>query len=649
MQSGSERGGALYTFFRGVGALAAAAVIGLSQTVDYSVLSDAKLHENMLTDRNQLPGAAVGALVLIALCFLRRAAKRQGAGRRREVGLAVFAAIFGFLSVAAQSLYHFDSFVFLTKGTYQTVLSLLCMAGYAGLYYLAARLLFLLLDGGALQRGAALPAPLPTPGGRFGRFVAAHTTAAATAGILLCWLPWLVAFWPGVVTWDMFTQLKACFGTLPLMDDNPVVSTLLMGGCMRLGLWLGSGDLGAMLYMLLQSFVCAYAFGVSISEMKRLGAARWLCIGAGLFFALLPVWPMYARTGHKDYLFTGVCLLFTVAAARAAGRADGAILPLPMRPRDYVRLFALALATCLLRKNGIAVVLPSVAFAVAFAWRGDRKRRARLVAAFSGALALYAVIELAVLPLCGVEKGSARELYSIPFQQTARTLRDEPDAATAADLQAVSGVLDAEAIAESYVPVLSDPVKATYHADGDAAAMRAYFGAWLRMGARAPTPYFAALLSQNYGYYLFTPRIWYNDSTGPCFWYDWSIIPQDWIEEFGLAMPASLAGARGLLERVAEGAEDVPLIGLLCCNALYAALTWLCGWYLLRRKRGAALLYAVPSLCTMLLCFGMPVNACLRYFLPVVATAPLLLAAAASAGKGKSEGAGEGEEKREKT
>lgn len=593
-------------------ALAAAGCITLGQSVRYDTLSTMAERENIPIDGNPVPWALLCILLAVAIWRIR------GRTCKQRAGLWIFAAMFGFLSVCAQSLYHYDSFEFLTKNGYQFVLSCVCMASYACLYQLAGRVLFYVLDSGRLQ--SAVAAPDQKPNGLIA-WARRHTRLAALLCILLCWLPWMIAFYPGVVTWDMFTQMQAAFGTLPLMDDHPVVSTWIMGGCMRVGLLLGSGNLGAFFYMLLQTLICAFAFGCAIEEMGRLGCSRWLQGAALLFFALMPVWPMYARMGHKDFLFTGVCLLFTIEVTRAVFRGREAFAA----PRDWIRLGLLALLTCLLRKNGLAVVLPSAVLTALFAFSG--KQRLHAAAAFCGAVALYAAFQLIALPAMGIPKGPSRELYSIPFQQTARYLRDHGDDVAQEDGQAVDTVLDAQRIADLYVPVLSDPVKATFRGG----EMTAYLRAWLRMGMRDPTAYFAALLSGNYGYYLFTPRIWYNDSTGPCFWYDWEIIPQDWQTQFGLTLPDRLAGAREAFRTVAEGFEDLPLAGLLYQNALYAVLTWLCTWYLIRRRNQRYWIAAVPSMCTFLLCFGMPVNACLRYFLPVVASAPLLLAAAARA------------------
>lgn len=59
---------------------------------------------------------------------------------------------------------------------------------------------------------------------------------------------------------------------------------------------------------------------------------------------------------------------------------------------------------------------------------------------------LYYGMNAWVYPMLNVQKGSTREMLSLPFQQTARYLRDNPQDVTEDEKKIISAVLDYEKI-----------------------------------------------------------------------------------------------------------------------------------------------------------------------------------------------------------
>ena len=83
-------------------------------------------------------------------------------------------------------------------------------------------------------------------------------------------------------------------------------------------------------------------------------------------------------------------------------------------------------------------------------------------------------------------------MLSVPFQQTARYLREYPDDVTASEKKAINRILDYDVLAEKYNPELSDPVKITFRFRDDDndpkldGYMNDYFKAWFAMFRRHP-------------------------------------------------------------------------------------------------------------------------------------------------------------------
>ena len=110
-------------------------------------------------------------------------------------------------------------------------------------------------------------------------------------------------------------------------------------------------------------------------------------------------------------------------------------------------------------------------------------------------------------------------MLSIPFQQTARYLRDAGDDVTPEEKAAISAILDYEGLPELYNPNLSDPVKATYDNETGLDELITYFQAWYQMLLRHPDIYVQATMNNLYGYFYpggFTTKLYsYDNSAEP--------------------------------------------------------------------------------------------------------------------------------------
>lgn len=61
-----------------------------------------------------------------------------------------------------------------------------------------------------------------------------------------------------------------------------------------------------------------------------------------------------------------------------------------------------------------------------------------------------------------IEPGGIQEALSLPFQQTARYVKEHEEEVTQEEKEAIKGVLAYNKLGKYYNPKISDPVKATY-------------------------------------------------------------------------------------------------------------------------------------------------------------------------------------------
>lgn len=568
----------------------------------------------------------------LALCFALLYWRVYVVRRRRPgIGGCALGLLFGLTNAMGGTLFAYDSWAMLS-GAAAMGKALLRVLGQA----LPMTAFFTWLDG-ALKSGAPT-APGALDGvtirrfARIGRFWRAHTTVACMLLLALCWLPYLLAFYPGTVCWDLGEMVAQFFGKYEVDTWHPVFTTWLIGGCVWLGRLLGSDNLGAMLFTLLQTALLSYALSRSVVFLRRLGMKRAIWLSALAFFAVTPLWGGYAQFISKDTLYTAALLLFTLEVLELFALREERAKEIPRRLS--AGLFLWGLLSCLLRSNGLYVVLPTAVLAVIFGARGMNRAApgAALAAAVAGAL----LFSNALLPALGVRDETASGLYSVCFQQSARVLRDHGNEVTAEEYAEIDRVLEADRLPELYEPWISDPVKFTFRQYGQGAevekpALARYRKTWLSMMQKYPLTYAEAFFAGNVSYYAFTPKLegqTYNDQAGNRLVFETYELgdSRGYDPRFlDTTQLSSLDGARRLLAAFARGWRYLPLVSLLYACATYTWLLVGAGLSLARQRRWRMLVCFVPALLSLGVCLLSPVNDYFRYFLPIVAmTFPLV-------------------------
>ncbi|MCE5342354.1 MAG: DUF6020 family protein [Eubacteriales bacterium] len=453
-------------------------------------------------------------------------------------------------------------------------------------------------------------APKPVPKGREGL-----PTAVYALLLFLCWLPYLVAVWPGTVSNDSITQLAEILGVKALENGNPLAQTGLIWLAVQVGQGLlGSADAAVTLYVSVQAALLAWLLGYTLRRMADMRAPRWLTWLAGVFYALCPVFPVFAFCMGKDTVFAMAVLWFTLMVWRMV---ESKRPPL----RTVLGLCLSAAACALLRNAGAALagitllVLLIRAFTVP-----TRQWQAPLIALAAMGVAL-GVLYIMVVPSLQAQPAAEAENWSVPLQQVARvaaggTLSEEEKAV-------IDAVLPVEEIRIAYNGELSDPVKALWRPAASAEAKSAFFGTWLRLGVKYPATYLSAFFHNSYGY-LFPG---YVSTIKPTFLLGMegrtTLIDGQFDFTVNPAAETLKTALRSLFAYVP--------FRLLCAPGLYGwlALLALAGILGSRQRRNAVCL--LPGLLALAGCLFSAVNGYFRYAMPLYFMAPLLLALLAQA------------------
>ena len=538
---------------------------------------------------------------------------------RPGIGQWLFGLFFGVANYFGTTMFAFDSWLFVGNLISVYTVALKCLG--QGLAMVAA----LTWIAGWLRSTLPVLEPLETRSllQRLRAFYASHTTAALMLLLALCWLPFLVIFYPGVVISDMAWMFEQAEGLTQMTTWHSVFTTWVFALCVHFGRLFHSDNLGCLVYMLLQTALLCYAVARSLGLMRQLGAnRRWQLAGVA-FFTLTPIWGAYCIMLGKDTLFTATALLWLVQTVEwyRRRRAYGFW--------RYAAYGVTALLLCLWRNNGLYLVLPCLAVFAALLARGwDRLRMSGVAAAV---LAVMLLFDHVLIPALGIVDNRASGVYSNLFQQVARVVRYQKDNLTQEQRDGIDAVLDLDAIGTLYEPWISDPVKYTYRQFGQGAqvekeALKGFLDTWLSMLPDYWDFFLESFVANNRGYYAFIPRytgITYSQQAGRRFFFGTYTIEGE--GQLHSTHPAFLSGLRDKLQSLCERWDTIPMLQVLLNCAAYTWLLVGAALSCLRKKRWREAALFMPALMCFVTCLLSPVDDYFRYYLPIAAMTPLLL------------------------
>lgn len=444
----------------------------------------------------------------------------------------------------------------------------------------------------------------------------------------ICWLPWIILTYPGVIWYDARQQLLQFFG-LPntftagaLSDHHPVFDTLLYGLFISLGRASGSADAGAFLFCVFQAFAAAAAMASGVILARRVGAtSRTLnvLLAVTCFF---PHLPLYASAMAKDATFLPGFIFFSVASIEIV-RSRGACLGSARRIVAYV---ALALIMSLTRKTGLIMVLIIVAVTAACV-RGRRARAAVASAGVIAACVMVLVMPGIILPALGAKPGGSQEALGLLFQQSARLLREQGNDLPAWQRNAIEDVLGEDA-ASNYSWWITDTVKDPLVDTGYEENLPAYICAWAAGLVDHPLVYLKSYLAVQTGWYAM-PAAGGEDYI----MYGTPIDAHEMNHRFegsriiGFSWRDTTVGS--MLEDIDEWVQSTPVGALLLSKAFWS--TWMlafCLWSC-RRRAPRRLPWLAPLVAANLVLWISPTSVtreAMRYLLPLLFIVPLSLA-----------------------
>ena len=443
-----------------------------------------------------------------------------------------------------------------------------------------------------------------------------HPIVVSMIIMIILWLPYIIAYYPAILNPDSVFQIRQYLGIhnkystyVNLIDPkqiitnhHPVIHTLLLGSCVKFGLSIGNANIGFFIYSIIQILFLSFVLSYTIKYLKDLKINIYYRLGILAIYSLVPVFPYYAMTAVKDVLYTCVVILYIVFLHK--------IIKNRISIKNSISLIIVSILLFLLRNNGIYIVYLSLPFLLIK--NKDWKKVLLLIVII---ISLNITYNNKILPYFKVTPTSIRETLSIPFQQTARYINYHEKDLSIEDKKNIEAILDYNSIKKNYNPELSDPVKNTFNKDYSEEELKKYMKTWMKGLKKHPITYIEATINNTYGYFYPVKTNWYlyrkyekkllEDNID--YHYNNMIILRTQLSAIGLVFPY------------------IPLIGLLVNIGFNTWVILFLFNYLLYKKKYRDIIWLMPSITTILVCFASPANTYFRYALPYIFSMPLII------------------------
>ncbi len=536
-------------------------------------------------------------LFMLLFCFYRQVHSRMEKEAALEskfskITVLTLSALFTFLYMVVDSVHYVET---LTNALFRLIVLCAVALGFIFLFYH-----ILLFFYSYTVKNSSITEESP----KYGK----HLALLAVLICLVCWLPYFLYLFPGVMTPDSVNQFKQAIGMSPYSNHHPLVHTLLIKLFYHIGLlFTDNTPVAFAFYTFFQMLALAFSIAFLIQTLTYFKVKKWICYAVILFYALIPYHAVYAVTIWKDILFAAAVLIFSCCLLR---------LTKEITLSTMLFLVLSGIMVCLFRSNGWYGFVVCFPFLLLY----FRKKAKQLYLPLFGILAAAILVKYPVMNSAGVIQPDFVESLCIPTQQIANVIaNDRP--LTEEQITLIGSVIEIEHVKTLYDPTFADNMKELVRAGNQDYLVnhkKEFFGLWLKLGLTYPGDYFRAYINQTYGYYY--PDCFYPVADAEGIW--------DSGVDIGIVHTPLLRGpiAVKLKEISIKLGNMIPLYSVLwSMGAIFWVYLFCIGNTILRKEYRKLICY-LPTLCvygTVLI--ATPVASEFRYVYFLVFSLPFYL------------------------
>lgn len=441
--------------------------------------------------------------------------------------------------------------------------------------------------------------------------------------LLLAWLPYIIVFLPGSISYDLHFQLLQYIGVAEWSNHHPVITTLIYGSIFSLGDLIGGPNVGLLFMSLFQVIFMAVVLTLEIWAISRLNAPNWVVFVSIGFFALYPIFPCYSDNAVKDILFSILFTLYFTLFILFI-KDPKAYIDSPFR----IALFLIAALLCgITRNNGLYIVALSLPFLLLFL--PNAKARIKMLVPICLTIVLIPTLTSLAMFAVSAKSGSVREALSVPLMQSARSYLEHSEDMSEDELEVLDNTFRLDELDVRYEPYLSDEVKNRYV---DESSIWQYLSVWAQQATRYPESYLDAWGELTFGYWSLTIDPTYPIDT--FYNYQQNGIKGEIETPYQFTFIASYP-FRQVFSQLIEFLLNIPFVVYLMQGGTYTYAMIILAALLIFAKKPRYLVALLPCAGLMLTIMFGPMNGLPRYFLGNICVFPIMIWACFAVVQGK--------------
>ncbi len=439
--------------------------------------------------------------------------------------------------------------------------------------------------------------------------------------IFICWLPFLLMLYPGTCINDTWSQLASVIrlksGQWSMSANNPVLDTVYMSLIILPIVYkFGNWHLAIFVYVLVQAVITSLVFSYSIIYVKeKLKLNNKLILLLFLIYILCPIYVSSVQTVSKDALSAWIYLLFTIQFIEIV-RTKGNYF----NNSKNMLIHIITVIICILSKKteSYIIIFSYIPLLIIY-----RKKIKYLIIPFI----TTCLVSFIILPVFNmtftISKSGKQEMYSLPFQMTARYVKYNSKKVTQEEKIIIDKVLNYDELSILYNPTDADPVK-KYSQKGKDSDYIEYLKVWFKQGIKDPKTYVNAISCHISGWFStveYKPLLnmdWHNQINN-------SNIPENITKRNNISYKTYT-----LYNKTYDFIYNLPIIKIFLSYGFYATFMPLfIILTLLKNKKYKLLPSCIPLMISIIIgCYLAPVSISLeglRYLYPITYTLPILL------------------------
>ena len=207
--------------------------------------------------------------------------------------------------------------------------------------------------------------------------------------IIICWIPTLLAFYPGLVNYDGGYQIRDYFFDNKINLGHPIVTTFFYTIFYEIGFYyLNSPALGMLMFSIFQMTIMALIFSYAVKFIEEETGKKCLRNISILIYGLFPYNQLFPIMTTKDVIFAGLVTIFIINLYK--------MLKGKYKIVDYIFFIIITILMLLFRSNAVYALIVLLPFAFLMLINNKKKIRNLLVVAIISIIICQGINRLVV-------------------------------------------------------------------------------------------------------------------------------------------------------------------------------------------------------------------------------------------------------------